>query len=240
MSLGANQSVKSFQWVLYRWLDESLIEAEAISTTGSVKVWFLRACRVTSKRLGQTVSCPGETLEVDGEERTGTVGRPVKVSEDIGWVVGEREAKTWMDSRMVSQWPACLRTFESCPWSWLLSELVETHTPSLNCPKRLTGRLPPMLSRPGRVTQRWETLYFLANMSTSGFPKTQNRLFKVSCGSGHSVGLGLFILDNAYAVTLRDPGKWVWVRLMCWRSNRFDSSTVLLNSPGSGAPFFWM
>ena len=59
-----------------------MIEAEAISTTGSVKVWFLRACRVTSKRLGQTVSCPGETLDVDGEERTGTVGRPGKVSED--------------------------------------------------------------------------------------------------------------------------------------------------------------
>ena len=139
MSLGANQSVKSFQWVLYRWLYESLIEAEAISTTGSVKVWFLRACRVTSKRLGQTVSCPGETLDVDGEERTATFGCPVKVLEDIGWIVGEWEARTWMDSRMVSQWPACLRTFESCPWSWLLSELVETHTPNLNCPKRLTG-----------------------------------------------------------------------------------------------------
>ena len=123
---------------------------------------FLRACRVTSKHLGQTVSCPGEALDVDGEERTGTVGHPVKVSEHIGWVVGEWEAKTWMDSRMVSQWPACLRTFESCPWSWLLSELVETHTPNLNCPKRLTGRLPPMLSRPGRVTQRCETLYWLA------------------------------------------------------------------------------
>ena len=88
MSLGANQFVKNFQWVLYRWLDESLIEVEAISTTGSVKVWFLRACRVTSKRLGQTVSWPGETLDVDGEERTATFGRPVKVSEDIGWVVG--------------------------------------------------------------------------------------------------------------------------------------------------------
>ena len=142
--------------------------------------------------------------------KTGIVGRPVKVTEDIGWVVGEWEAKTWMDSRMVSQWPACLRTFESCPWSWLLSELVETQTPNLNCCKGLTGRLPPMLSCPGRVTQRCDTLYWLVNMSTRGFPKTQNRLFKVSCGSRHSVGLGLFILDNASAVTLRDPGKWVW------------------------------
>ena len=234
MSLEVNQSVKSFQWVLYRWLDESLIEVEAISTTGSVKVWFLRACRVTSKWLGRTVSCPGETLDVDDEERTGTVGCPVKVSEDVGWVVGEWEVKTWMDSRTVSQWPACLGTFES----WVLSELVETHTPNLNCPKRLTGRLPPMLSRPGRVTQRCETLYWLANMSTRGFPKTQNRLFKVSCGSRHSVGLGLFILDNTSAVTLRDPGKWVWVGLMYWRSNRFNSSTVLVNSPRSGATPF--
>ena len=75
-------------------------------------------------------------------------------------------------------------------------------------------------------------------MSTRGFPKTQNRLFKVSYGSRHSVGLRLFVLDNASAVMLRDPGRWVWVRLMCWRSNRFNSSTVLVNSPGSGAPFF--
>ena len=79
MSLEANQPVKSFQWVLYRWLDESQIEAEAISTTGSVKVWFLRACWVTSKQLGRTVSCPGETLDVDGEVKTGTVGCSVKV-----------------------------------------------------------------------------------------------------------------------------------------------------------------
>ena len=93
MSLEANQSVNSFQWVLYRWLDESLIEAEAISTTGSVKVWFLWACRVTSKQIGRTVSCPGETLDVEGEERTGSVKRPVKVSKDVSWVVGEWDAK---------------------------------------------------------------------------------------------------------------------------------------------------
>ena len=86
-------SLESFQWVLYRWLDESLIEAEAISTTGSVKVWFPRACWVTSNRLGRAVSCPGETLDMEGEERTGTVKRPVKVSKDVSWVVGEWHAK---------------------------------------------------------------------------------------------------------------------------------------------------
>ena len=81
MSLEVNQSVKSFQWVLYRWLDESLIEAEAISTTGSVKVWFLRAFRGKSKWLGQTVSLLGKTLDADGEEETDRVWCPVKVSE---------------------------------------------------------------------------------------------------------------------------------------------------------------
>ena len=84
MSLKANQSVKSFQWVLYRSLDESLIEAEAISTTGSVKVWFLRAFRGKSKWLGQTVLFPGKTLDVYDEEGTDTVGCPVKVSKDVG------------------------------------------------------------------------------------------------------------------------------------------------------------
>ena len=161
MFLEANQSVKSFQWVLYRWLDEFLIEAEAISTTGSVKMWFLRACWVTSKWLGWAVSCPGETLDVGGEEGTGTVERPVKVSEDIGWVVGEWDTKAWMDSGTLSEWPACLRSCESCPRSWLLSELVETRTPTLNCPKRLIRHLPPMLSRLGRAAQRWESLCWL-------------------------------------------------------------------------------
>ena len=80
-----------------------MIEAEAISTTGSVKVWFLRACRGKSKWLGQTVSFPGKTLDVDGEEGTDTVGCPVKVSEDVGWVVGEWDAKAWMDSGTLSE-----------------------------------------------------------------------------------------------------------------------------------------
>ena len=49
-----------------------------------MKVWFLRAFQGKSKWLGQTVSFPGKTLDVDGEEGTDTVGCPVKVSEDVG------------------------------------------------------------------------------------------------------------------------------------------------------------
>ena len=93
------------------------------------KCGFLgRACRVTSKRLGRTVSCPGEILDVDGEEGTSTVGCLVKVSEDVCWVAGEWDAKAWMDSGTLSEWPAYMRTFESCPGFWLPSELVETYT----------------------------------------------------------------------------------------------------------------
>ena len=131
---------------------------------------------------------------------------------------------------------------------WILSMVVatigaggNTHTkPKLSQEIDRASTADAVSSGKGDTKMGDTLLAAVAIMSTRGFPKTQNRLFKVSYGSRHSVGLGLFVLDNASAVTLRNPGRWVWVRLMCWRSNRFNRSTVLVNSPGSGAPFFRM
>ena len=96
-------------------------------------------------------------------------------------------------------------------------------------------RQPPKLCRPGRVKCKLE-FTAVANMSTRVVPKAENSLSKVSWGSPHSVGLGLFSQDRASAVTFLAPGRWVGMsRIPNW-SRRWNSSSILLNNDTEWVP----
>ena len=87
---------------------------------------------------------------------------------------------------------------------WILSKVLATigagenayTNPKLSQEIDKTSTPHAVSSEKGGTKMGVTLLAAVANMFTRGFHTTQNRLFKVSCGSRHSVGLGLFITQT--------------------------------------------
>ena len=154
MPLLLAQRAKAFHCELYTLLDESRRGSAAISTTVSGKWWRFKTSRISSTRLDPIVWDRGGIEGAVCWAHTGTVGCLREGSEDVCSTGAEEGATVGMDVGMRSWWPWCPGTFGFSGESWEQWEPEEMHTLVPSCPMIGTGRLPPMLCRPGKEKQR--------------------------------------------------------------------------------------
>ena len=154
MSLLLAQRAKACQCELYTLLYESLRGFAAISTTVSGKWWLFKTSLIISTRLDPIAWDLCGIEGIWGWAHTGTGWRPGEGFEDVCSTGGEVDATVWMDVVMQSWWLWCPDIFGFSGEFWEQWEPEETHKLVLNCPMIGTGRLPPMLCRPGKEKHR--------------------------------------------------------------------------------------
>ena len=96
----------------------------------------------------------GDIGGVWGWAHTGTGQRPWEGFEDVCSTVEEEGATVGMDVVTQSWWPWCLEILGFSGEFWGQWEPEETHKLVPNRPRIGTGRLPPMLCRPGKEKHR--------------------------------------------------------------------------------------
>ena len=212
MPLLLTQRAKAFHCELYTLLDESRRGSAAISMTVSGKWWRFKTSRISSTPLDPIVWDRGGIEGAGGWAHTETVGCLREGSEDVCSTGAEEGATVGMDVGMRSWWPWCPGTFGFSGESWEQWEPEEMHTLVPSRPMIGTGRLPPMLCRPGKEKQR---------RASPCSPLWQ------TCR--HSVGLGWLRWDRASAVTFLAPGRCVGMRVITNWSRSSNSSRVFLN-----------
>ena len=154
MPLLLAQSAKAFQCELYTLLEESWRGFAAISTTVSGKWWLFKMSLIISTWLDPIAVDLGDIGGVWGWAHTGTGWRPGEEFEDVCSTVEEEGATVWMDVVTQSWWPWCPEILGFSGEFWGQWEPEETHKLVLNRPRIGTGRLPPMLCRPGKEKHR--------------------------------------------------------------------------------------
>ena len=154
MPLLLAQRAKAFQCELNTLLDESRRGSAAISTTVSGRWWRFKTSLISSMRLDPIAWDHGGIEGVWGWGHTGTVRRLGERSKDVCSTGEEVDATVGMDVVMRSGWPWCPEISGFSGEFWEQWELEEMHILVPNRPMIGTGRLPPMLCRPGKEKQR--------------------------------------------------------------------------------------
>ena len=154
MPLLLAQRAKAFQCKLYTLLEESLRGFAAICTTVSGKWWLFKTSLIISTRLDPIVLDLGDIGGVWGWAHTGTGGHLGEGFEDVCSTVKEEGAMVGMDVVTQSWWPRCLEILGLSGEFWGQWEPEETHKLVQNRPRIGTGRLLPILCRPGKEKHR--------------------------------------------------------------------------------------
>ena len=154
MPLLLAQRAKAFQCELYTLLDESRRGSAATSTTVSGKWCRFKTSLISSTQLDPIAWDRGGIEGIWSWAHTGTVGRLGERSEDVCSTGEEVDATVGMDVVMQSEWPWCSEISRFSGEFWEQWEPEEMHILVPNRPMIETGRLPPMLCRPGKEKQR--------------------------------------------------------------------------------------